>query len=224
MAGASSTMKESVCTNEEVLQYYRTPGFSSSYEDTLLEKVKAKVSPNVECISSEQVSSRLLTVLTDFHHLHTDSGLQCYNVQLTGSLASEEQDTLSWLLRETFEPEKLKERSSLKTTASSVVVEVGPRMNFSTAWSTNAVSICQACGLSQVKRMERSNRFLLTCKDGTCLSETEIATFAAMVHDRMTECVYVAALTSFKSDVVPEEVRSVPVMEHGRAALEEVNQ
>ncbi|KAK3280418.1 hypothetical protein CYMTET_11738 [Cymbomonas tetramitiformis] len=202
LSAVAAVAEESVCTNEEVLQYYRTPGFSSSYEDTLLEKVKAKVSPNVECISSEQ----------------------CYNVQLTGSLASEEQDTLSWLLRETFEPEKLKERSSLKTTASSVVVEVGPRMNFSTAWSTNAVSICQACGLSQVKRMERSNRFLLTCKDGTCLSETEIATFAAMVHDRMTECVYVAALTSFKSDVVPEEVRSVPVMEHGRAALEEVNQ
>jgi phosphoribosylformylglycinamidine synthase len=27
------------------------------------------------------------------------------------------------------------------------IIEVGPRMNFTTAWSTNAVSVCHACGL-----------------------------------------------------------------------------
>ena len=37
--------------------------------------------------------------------------------------------------------------------AGSPVVEVGPRMNFSTAWSSNAVSICRSCGVSRVSRI-----------------------------------------------------------------------
>lgn len=35
------------------------------------------------------------------------------------------------------------------------------RLNFSTAWSTNAVSICQSAGLSRVTRVELSRRFLI---------------------------------------------------------------
>ena len=54
------------------------------------------------------------------------------------------------LLRETFEPEKLTRGTQLASAAAAQVVEVGPRMNFSTALSANAVSICQSCGLSQV--------------------------------------------------------------------------
>ena len=41
------------------------------------------------------------------------------------------------------------------------VLEVGPRMTFTTAWSTNAVSVCQACGVGAVPRIERSRRYLL---------------------------------------------------------------
>jgi len=32
-------------------------------------------------------------------------------------------------------------------------------MNFTTAWSTNAVAICHSCGLTKVSRIERSQRF-----------------------------------------------------------------
>lgn len=35
------------------------------------------------------------------------------------------------------------------------------RLNFSTAWSTNAVSICQSAGLSNVTRVELSRRLLI---------------------------------------------------------------
>lgn len=35
------------------------------------------------------------------------------------------------------------------------------RLNFSTAWSTNAVSICQSAGLNNVTRVELSRRFLI---------------------------------------------------------------
>ena len=43
----------------------------------------------------------------------------------------------------------------------SYVVEVGPRMNFSTAWSTNALAICRACGISgdKVEKIEQSRRY-----------------------------------------------------------------
>ena len=43
-------------------------------------------------------------------------------------------------------------------------------MNFTTAWSTNAVSICQACGLRKITRIERSRRYLLLLKDDTPLT------------------------------------------------------
>uniref|UniRef100_A0A3Q7ES55 Uncharacterized protein n=1 Tax=Solanum lycopersicum TaxID=4081 RepID=A0A3Q7ES55_SOLLC len=45
-----------------------------------------------------------------------------------------------------------------------------------------------------------------------------------MVHDRMTECVYAEKLSSFKTSIVPEEVRYIPIMEKGRKALEEINE
>lgn len=58
-------------------------------------------------------------------------------------------------------------------------LQVGPRMSFSTAWSANAVSICQSCGLGKVERIEVSRRFRLTASQP--LSEEEKAKFAALV-------------------------------------------
>lgn len=73
-------------------------------------------------------------------------------------------------------------------------------MSFSTAWSTNAASICQSVGLTKVKRIELSRRYLLSASEP--LTEKQLANFAAMVHDRMTEQVYPAPLTSFKVRVL----------------------
>jgi hypothetical protein len=44
------------------------------------------------------------------------------------------------------------------------------------------------------------------------------------VHDRMTEQVYVESLKSFVSPVTPGPVFTVPVLEQGRRALEEINE
>ena len=43
------------------------------------------------------------------------------------------------------------------------------------------------------------------------------------VHDRMTEQVYLEPLKSFKSPVTPSPVFTVPVLEQGRRALEDIN-
>lgn len=44
------------------------------------------------------------------------------------------------------------------------------------------------------------------------------------VHDRMTEQVYPTALKSFGTDTVPTPVFTVPIMEQGTAALEQINE
>ena len=69
----------------------------------------------------------------------------CFNIDAgpVGSRALDGKDgeTLRWLLRETFQPEALTAQSVLRKGSGGVVavVEVGPRMSFTTAWSTNAV-------------------------------------------------------------------------------------
>ena len=102
----------------------------------------------------------------------------CFNIQIREQLNAEESEKLVWLLQETFETSRLKtssvfpaepEPSTLRDFPAidaeyskvSHVIEVGPRMSFSTAWSTNALAICRACGITaeKVERIERSTRY-----------------------------------------------------------------
>lgn len=73
----------------------------------------------------------------------------------------------------------------------------------------------------QVVRLEPSRRYLLTST--RALTAEEKAAFAALVHDRMTEQVYSEAAKTFKVNAAPAPVFTVPVMEKGRAALEDIN-
>ena len=82
------------------------------------------------------------------------------------------------------------------------VVEVGPRLNFATAWSSNMVSICRAVGLDVVSRVERSRRYLVP-------QDVDRDVFIAKNHDRMTECVYAQPLTTFETGIEPEPVYEV---------------
>ena len=67
----------------------------------------------------------------------------CFNVETSAPLTAEELGILRWLLAETFEIEWFGEKTFLEPVKS--VIEVGPRLNFDTAYSTNAVAICHAC-------------------------------------------------------------------------------
>lgn len=191
--------------SENIVHFYRLPLIQENATEELLKKVQAKISNHIVAIKTEQ----------------------CFNIGLSASLSNEKLLVLKWLLQETYEPENLKSDSFLDTEASgkpSVLVEVGPRLSFTTAWSANVVSICQACTLTEVTRMERSRRYLLYLKEGnSSLDEQQVQEFAAMVHDRMTECLYPTRLTTFQSNAVPEPVSIIPIMEKGKAALEEIN-
>ncbi|KAJ3702358.1 hypothetical protein LUZ61_006063 [Rhynchospora tenuis] len=191
----------------EVIHFYRIPFLQESVTSEFLRKIQAKISPNIINLKTEQ----------------------CFNIGVagTGELSGEKLEVLKWLLGETYQPENLKMESVLdgeiSNGAHAVILEVGPRMSFTTAWSTNAVSVCQSCGLTEISRLERSRRYLLYLKPGTILDQTQLTEFSSMIHDRMTECVYPKKLESFSTSAVPEPVQVVPVLERGSEALEEIN-
>ncbi len=102
-----------------------------------------------------------------------------------------------------------------------VVLEFGPRMTFTSAFSSNATSITSACGLSKISRLERSKRYCITFSSPP--TSTLIATLESLLHDRMTEQRYEVPITSFESGAKVEPVVWVKIMEEGREALERIN-
>ena len=133
-------------------------------------------------------------------HLYRKAGFgveHCFNVETTQPLSGEEFRILKWILAETFQSNGFATQPFLSA-GPSKVAEVGPRLNFATAYSTNAVSICHACGLTQVTRLERSRRFLLPVDIGR-------AEFVAGLDDRVTECEYPKTLETFETGIKTEE-------------------
>ncbi len=188
-----------------LIRFFRTPGLSAAATEALLDR------------SRRRVTDRLRSIETEL----------CFNIEAReGELRPESREALTWLLCETFEPRRFGGASFLAdgddtATEETVLVEVGPRLNFSTAWSTNAVSICHACGLHEIVRIERSRRYRLGFDGGT--DRDDLDAFLPLIHDRMTECVYAEPLESFASGATPDPVVDVPVMSEGRAALERIN-
>jgi len=136
----------------------------------------------------------------------------CFNLQAVEALTDMEMKIISWLLAETFEPEKF---GSTPFITDQNTVEVGPRMNFATFRNTNALSAFCSCGISKIVRIERSRR--LTIPDGVKAEE-----FIRLHHDRMTECVYGKPLTTFNTGIIPEAVYTIPLMEEGPEALAKI--
>ncbi|XP_071978907.1 phosphoribosylformylglycinamidine synthase isoform X2 [Engystomops pustulosus] len=147
----------------------------------------------------------------------------CYNVSWTGEAppTSGQADALRWLFSCPFDPQSVSDCSLLAPEPSDLLVEVGPRLNFSTASSTNAVSICRSIGLTCIDRIECSRRYLLKFHKDP--EESEKQKLTASLYDRMTECLYPEPITSFQISVRPEKVYEVDVMGQGRAALETAN-
>jgi len=145
----------------------------------------------------------------------------CFNIGYENDLSKDDLAKLYWLLRETFEHENFSDKTFLKETENATLIEVGPRLTFTTAWSTNAVTICNNCGLSNIKKIERSIRYLLKGKEE--IPEKTVNAFLDDVHDRMTQCRYTEPLKTFSTNEKPLPVQIVPVLEKGAQALEEIN-
>ncbi|XP_068701529.1 phosphoribosylformylglycinamidine synthase-like [Montipora foliosa] len=194
-----------------ILRVYSFPGLSPGRHSVTLSKLKS--------VSSRFTVSDLSTEI-------------CYNISVRGNcLNSDELENLMWLLNDSFGKELVRQTSFLDEVTETdncgnVLIEIGPRLNFSTAWSTNAVSICHSIGLERIDRIERSCRYLIQLSpedDSSQVTKEDENTFAAKLHDRMTECRYEKPLTSFEINVQTEECYEVDVLNEGRPALEKVN-
>ena len=137
----------------------------------------------------------------------------CFNVETSAPLDSKELSILGQLLADGFIAESVSSKPIHSDGRDAV--ELGPRMNFATAYSTNIVAICQTCGLEKVTRIERSRRYLLS-------SEADMVRFIREHHDRMTECLYDQPLQTFETGILPEPVFEIPLLEKGPDALLEI--
>ena len=138
----------------------------------------------------------------------------CFNIETAEPLTDKEISRLRFLLADGFVQETVSTGPYFNPSEKEVV-ELGPRLNFATAWSSNMVSICHATGLNKVTRIERSRRYLLE-------EQIDRNHFIAEHHDRMTECLYPEPLSTFETGIAPEKVYEVPLMEKGPSALEEI--
>ncbi len=137
----------------------------------------------------------------------------CFNVETSSPLNPNELSILKQLLADGFVSESISMKPS--SDDGREVAELGPRMNFATAYSTNIVAICQTCGLKKVTRIERSRRYHLS-------SGIDKDRFIREHHDRMTECKYDRPLQTFEAGMVPEPVFEIPMLEKGSNALLEI--
>ena len=136
----------------------------------------------------------------------------CFHVESSRSLTKDEMICLRLILADGFLVDSVQEKPVLH---GGRVVEVGPRLNFATAWSSNMVSICQATGLAAVTRVERSRRYRVP-------EGENLQAFINRHHDRMTECHYPEPLTTFETGVMPEPVYEVDLKTKGPDGLTEL--
>ncbi|XP_074041369.1 phosphoribosylformylglycinamidine synthase [Leptinotarsa decemlineata] len=185
-----------------ILRLYRIPGCTNAKQNEIFKKLKEKC-------------STIINIDTEI----------CFNIELSNSLDEREKQKLKWVLQDSLHPENVFSSSQLEAKEFDILIEVGPRFNFSTPNSTNAVSICHGLGLKQIKRLEVSRRYLLKSSEGVS-HETE-NNIATVLFDRMTECRYTAEnipKLSFNENLIKkEDIREIDVLNKGVEALKEID-
>lgn len=178
-----------------LLKFYRKPALTpAKIEQTLL---NARKKPDID-------ASKIQTEW-------------CFYVETEEMLGDGDFDNLCRLLKETYEPEKFDSHSFL--IGCRTILEIGPRLNFQTAWSSRALSIFQSCGLGKIKRIEHSLRLGLPMN----FAMEQKAQFLELFCDRMTEIRYPEPLKSFETDLKPAPVRIIDVIVQGKDALRAIN-
>jgi phosphoribosylformylglycinamidine synthase len=154
-----------------------------------------------------------MTITVRQFYRKIDAGLtRCFNVESSRPLSDDEIQLFKQLVSEDLSGENVFLTPVL---IGERVVEIGPRLNFATAWSANMVSICRAIGLDSITRVEQSTRYLVA-------AQKDRAEFIRDNHDRMTECVYPEPLLSFATSIRPESVTEVDMIGGGADILLEI--
>lgn len=129
-----------------------------------------------------------------------------YYVETSEQLTAAELLKLKLIVTDGFVLESIKTKSQFKDEKS--VIEIGPRLNFMTPFSTNLLSICKNCGLDKVTRLEKFRRHRLE-------AETDANIFIGENCDKMTEIVVTDELASLSPTNQPEPVQIIPLIENG---------
>src|SRR6056297_571315 len=166
---------------------------------------------------NEQALNDLRKIIPDLKDLETE---EVFYIQCDKKLTSREREKLLWLLRRKSEPENTSAQSFLGR--GSNIIDVAPRLHFETSDSTNAVSICQGSGLDKVTRMEKGRRYKL--KLSRKLSKREEDLVAPLLHDKMTEAIYPAPLSTFQTDKKVDPLEYINILEEGREAIRKANE
>uniref|UniRef100_A0A0A1X5F9 Phosphoribosylformylglycinamidine synthase n=1 Tax=Zeugodacus cucurbitae TaxID=28588 RepID=A0A0A1X5F9_ZEUCU len=191
-----------------ILRYFSTNTWSESHKLRLLKQL-------------QQISGNILSLEVE----------KCYYVESTPSIEvdTKEEYLLRWLLKDPqADVSSLDYKSILIAHPQSYLMEIGPRFNFSTAFSTNCVNICQNVGLNNVIRIEMSMRYLIGFNSTQMMTQTLKAQLFDLLSDRMTECEYTEdnlPINSFIEQLpkCQEPWYHVPLLTVGRPALEKVN-
>lgn len=179
---------------------------------------------------TKEILQKLNAVDSDVHRLSTEV---CYHVELSDGcdyLNINQIKILKWLLSSPLQPYALKNETIYKDLEKNqIVIEIGPRFNFSTADSSNSVQICESVGLRDVIRLEVSTRYLITFNKVKSITQTILDSLAAPLHDKMTQCVYTPANLPRNSfnEGLPKDLEPwfvVPLQKEGRHAMEKVNE
>ncbi|XP_071647655.1 phosphoribosylformylglycinamidine synthase isoform X6 [Temnothorax longispinosus] len=182
-----------------ILKFYKAPGLKTGQLKNKLHKV-----------------SQIEASVTD---LETEL---CYYVETLEPLQEDEVRILKWILSPPFKGECLRSDSTFNDTEDhAIVIEIGPRLNFSTAFSTNVVSICTTVNLNKIIRIEVAIRYRIKHKGR--LNKKKENAIVDVLGDKMTECRYIKPIETFDHGFRPEKWFEVDIIKKGRRALEEVN-
>ncbi|XP_066592110.1 phosphoribosylformylglycinamidine synthase isoform X2 [Prorops nasuta] len=181
-----------------ILKFYKTPGLKSG-------QLKNKL-------------TAISGILKSVTEIETEL---CYYIELNDVLVEREAKILKWILSSPFEQENLRIVSSFYEQNNALIIEIGPRLNFSTAFSSNALSICDSVQLDKVVRIEVSTRYWI--KHNEVVDKNLEDAITNLLHDKMTECRYYQPLNSFNHGFLPENWFEVDITNQGRKALEDVN-
>ena len=165
------------------------------------------------------------------------------------SLSANDIEKILWLLSETFEPHLIHINQSffnhpINTESNSLIIECGPRLAFSTAWSSNCLSMFHACGITCISRIERSRTYRLKYLNPSSLpssssssssskfTKADVDYISSFLYDRMTECIYTEPLQSFNTSTTStssslsssSSSHIIPLLENGINELIKINQ
>ncbi|XP_063621505.1 phosphoribosylformylglycinamidine synthase [Cydia splendana] len=179
---------------------------------------------------TKEILQKLRVIDLDVVELSTEL---CYHVELAEGceyLNINQIKILQWLLSSPLQPNALRNNTVYTNVKDNqVVIEIGPRFNFSTADSSNSVQICESVGLHDVVRLEVSTRHLITFNKTKNVSKKHFEDLASVLHDRMTQCIYTSENLPRHSfnEGLPKDLEPwfvVPLQKEGRPAMERVNQ